>query len=581
MMERHQVRPPSPHAPGPRRALAALGVAGLGVVALALDAGLPAAPWAGPWLVLAQVLFPWLASNLTGDVAWLARPALGPPGRWRRRMGLAVEVGVVLAIMGWLAGFPQLAGVLAGLAAVAQAIGLTGVLARTMRHPNLLLPLSFAAIITVATLLLKLPAATPDDQPIGWIDALFTATSATCVTGLAVRDTAAGFTLFGQFVIAGAIQLGGLGFMIFGSTLALLFGVRPSYKEHLTLSAALDEYPAHRIMRFAWFIVGTTLAIEAIGAVLLYLLWPGALTDGPGGRAWQAVFHSVSAFCNAGFDITGDSLIPMRTGAAPFLVIAPLIVVGGLGFLVLEDVTGYLRRRLRPREGRPKPRLATHSKIVLATTACLLGVGFVTIFIAQSVAGGGPSDGAMADAAFMSVTARTAGFTVMPMEELSPGSRFSLMVLMAIGGSPGSTAGGIKTAVFAVLILAVVATVRGREDVEAFGRALPDTLVRKAATVAAGLLGVVVLATLVLDLSENIPFEPLLFEVVSAASTTGLSLGATGELSPFGRVVITLTMFFGRLGALSLLGALVQGVGVGGARALTRSHLPRDTVSLG
>ncbi|MFI4916037.1 MAG: TrkH family potassium uptake protein [Phycisphaerales bacterium JB060] len=580
-MERLHTKPLSPNTVGPRRALAALGVAILGVTALALDAGLPAAPWASPWLKIAQIVLPWFASNIMGGIAWLAPPRLGRTGRWRRPMGLAVELGAVLALFAWPLGYPQAAGALAAFVVIAQAIGLTGLLARTMRHPNLLLPASFAAIIIAATLLLKLPAATPYDQPIGWIDALFTATSATCVTGLAVRDTAGGFTLFGQVVIAGAIQLGGLGFMIFGSTLALLFGVRPSYKEHLTLSAALDEYPAHRIMRFAWFIVGTTLAIEAIGAVLLYLLWPGALTDGPGGRAWQAVFHSVSAFCNAGFDITGDSLIPMRTGLAPFLVIAPLIVVGGLGFLVLEDVTNYLRRRIRRKPGRATPRLATHSKLVLATTACLLGVGFVTIFIAQSVASGGPSDGAITDAAFMSVTARTAGFTVMPMEELSPGSRFSLMVLMAIGGSPGSTAGGIKTAVFAVLILAVLATVRGREDVEVFGRALPDTLVRKAATVAAGLVGVVTLATLMLDLSEDIPFEPLLFEVVSAASTTGLSLGATAELSPFGRVVITLTMFFGRLGALSLLGALIQGVGVGGERALTRSHLPRDTVSLG
>jgi trk system potassium uptake protein TrkH len=254
--------------------------------------------------------------------------------------------------------------------------------------------------------------------------------------------------------------------------------------------------------------------------------------------------------------------------------------VGGLGFLVLEDVTNYLRRRVRRKPGRA-PRLTTHSKIVLATTGLLLLIGFAVLFVAQSRTGGGPSVSIVGDAAFMSVSARTAGFTVMPMEELSPGSRFSLMVLMAIGGSPGSTAGGIKTAVFAVLVLAVFATVRGREDVEAFGRALPDQLVRKAATVAAGLVGVVVLATLALDLSEDIAFEPLLFEVVSAASTTGLSLGATTDLSPFGRVVITLTMFFGRLGALSLLGALIQGVGVGGERALSRSHLPRDTVSLG
>lgn len=553
----------------------------LGAAALAVDAGVPDAPLARSWLVAAQIALPWLAAIAAGDVRLLALPGFGPTRRYRRAKGLAIESGVALATLGWAIGLPAIAGGLAVAVCIAYAISLTGVLSRTLRHPNLLLPASFAAIILVCTLLLKLPAATPADEPIGWIDALFTATSATCVTGLAVRDTASGFTLFGQAVIAGAIQLGGLGFMIFGSTLALLFGVRPSYQENLTLSAALDEYPAHRIMRFAWFIVLVTLVIEALGAVLLYLLWPESLSDGPGGRAWQAVFHSVSAFCNAGFDITGNSLIPMRTGAAPFLVIVPLIVTGGIGFLVLEDVTAYIRRRLRPRPGRPKPRLSTHSKIVLATTTCLLIAGFGVLFLAQSRMTGGATASVAADAAFMSVTARTAGFTVMPMEELSPGSRFMLMILMAIGGSPGSTAGGIKTAVFAVLVIAVYATVRGRDDVEAFGRTLPDALVKRAAMVAAGLLGVVTITTLVLDLTEDIAFEPLLFEVVSAASTTGLSLGATDDLSPFGRVVMTFTMFFGRIGALALLGVLVQGVGGGSERALTRTQLPRDTVSLG
>ncbi len=580
-MERQHVRFQTTDTPAPRRALLAWGLALLGAAALALDIGLPAAPWATPWLVAAQIILPWASSVVMGDLVWNARPRLGSAGRWRGIMGLAIEIGVIIAAGLWALGVPHGAGLLALFASVGLAIGLSGVLARTLKHPSLLLPLSFLALITFSTLLLKLPAATPHDQPIGWVDALFTSTSAVCVTGLAVRDTAAGFTLFGQAIIAGAIQLGGLGFMIFGSTLALLFGVRPSYKEHLTLSAALDDYPAHRIMRFAWFIVITTLIIEAIGAALLYLFWPQSLTDGPGGRVWQAVFHSVSAFCNAGFDITGGSLIPMRHGLAPFLVIAPLIIIGGLGFLVLEDVSEYVLKRLRPSKDRPPPRLTTHSKLVLMTTACLLSAGFVAMFVAQSTAAGGPSPGAMGDAAFMSVTARTAGFTTMPMDELSPGSRFTLMVLMAVGGSPGSTAGGMKTAVFAVLVLSVMATVRGRAEVETFGRTIPDALVRKAATVAAGLLGVVVLATLTLDLTESIAFEPLLFEVVSAATTTGLSLGATSELTPFGRVVITLTMFFGRLGALSLLGALIQGAGAGGERALARSHLPRDTVSLG
>ncbi|MFI4881132.1 MAG: TrkH family potassium uptake protein [Phycisphaerales bacterium JB064] len=580
-MERHHFTPFNTTTPGIGRALLAWLVSLLGPAALAIDAGFQTPPTVSPWLIVLQLIAPWCSVVITADLAWNRPPRLGAAGRWRRPVGMVVEIAVAVAASLWLLGVPQAPGLLAVLVSVFMAVGFSGLLARVMKHPSLLLPLSFVALITFSTLLLKLPAATPEGEPIGWIDALFTSTSAVCVTGLAVRSTAEGFTPFGQAVILGAIQLGGLGFMIFGSTLALLFGVRPSYKESLTLSAALDEYPAHRILRFAWFIVGTTLAIEAAGAVVLYFLWPEPLTHGPGGRVWQAVFHSVSAFCNAGFDITGDSLVPVRYGLAPYLGIAPLIILGGLGFLVLEDATQYIRRRLRPKKDRPPPRLSTHTRVVLATTATLLTLGFVAVFVAQSAAAGGPTPGIIADATFMSVTSRTAGFNALPMDELSPGSRFTTLVLMAIGGSPGSTAGGIKTVAVAVLVLAVIATVRGRQDVEAFGRRLPDALVRKAATVAAGFFGVVVLATLTLDLTERIAFEPLLFEVVSAATTTGLSLGATGELSPVGRLVIVATMFLGRLGALSLLGALIQGAGVAGEHAITRSHLPRDTVSLG
>ncbi|MBZ0173187.1 MAG: hypothetical protein K8E66_12455, partial [Phycisphaerales bacterium] len=391
--------------------------------------------------------------------------------------------------------------------------------------------------------------------------------------GLAVRDTGTEFTPFGQAVVLGSIQIGGLGVMIFGSTLALLFGARMSFREHVTLSMALDEYPAHRIARFAWFIVLTTFILESIGAMILYLAWPDDQLAN-GSRLWYSVFHSVSAFCNAGFDVTSESMIGVRTHPSAYLGIVPMIMLGGIGFLVLEDLDRHVRSRLRGR--RDRIRLTTHSRVILATTAGLLFGGFAIIFIAQTSAAGTVSGQAVLDAAFMSTTARTAGFTTVPMEDLSSGSRFTLMALMAIGGSPGSTAGGMKTAVFAVLVLAIISTIRGRSEVEVFGRALPDALVKKAATMAAGLFSVVTLAMLTLDLTETIPFEPLFFEVISAATTTGLSLGATGELSQAGRVVITVTMFLGRVGALALLAALIGGMGGEG-----RYRLPRDTISLG
>jgi trk system potassium uptake protein TrkH len=365
--------------------------------------------------------------------------------------------------------------------------------------------------------------------------------------------------------------------MIFGSTLALLFGARLSFRENLTLSSALNEYPAHRISRFVGFIVLTTLAIEAAGAVVMYALWPAeGLT--PSARMGMAVFHSVSAFCNAGFDLTGQSLVGMRGTALPYLGAMPLIVLGGLGFLVMDDLWRRRGRFGGDRAAGPS-RLSIHSRIVLVTTATLLLSGAILIFIAQLKVPGVPTGQRLLDAAFLSVTARTAGFNSVPMEELAPGSRFVLMVLMLIGGSPGSTAGGIKTTVLAMLVLSVWATLRGRDEVEVFGRALPDALAKKAATLGFGMITVVATATLILDLTEQIPFEPLIFEVISAASTTGLSLGVTDDLTPAGRVVLSVTMFLGRVGPLAFLGALI--VQRGGADKGGAYRYPRDTISLG
>jgi trk system potassium uptake protein TrkH len=568
--EQHTFRAIRHHAPRMRRVVTATTLAAMGAVLVAVEHGFRG-PFEPTWLPgVVEVILVWGALALWGDVAWQRRPGRE---RWRRGIGAVAEGLIAAALIAELAGLAWITELLTVTLALMMVIRLNGLLARSLRNPLLLFPGSFLVLIAISTLLLKLPAATPPDSPIGWVDALFTATSSVCVTGLAVRDTATQFTFFGQAVVLGSIQLGGLGVMIFGSTLALLFGVRLSFKEHVTLSRALDEYPAHRILSFAWFIVLTTFALEAIGAGILYVTWPVAQIE-HGSRLWCCVFHSVSAFCNAGFDITGQSMIGMRTHAATYLGVVPMIILGGLGFIVLEEVTRQVAERLRG--VRDRVSLSTHSRVILVTTAALLVGGTVLITIAQWGAGGQLRGQTVLDALFMSTTARTAGFTSVPMDELSEGSRFTLMVLMSIGGSPGSTAGGMKTAVFAMLVLAIVTTVRGRDEVEVCGRALPEVLVRKAATVAAGLLGVIALATLVLDLTEHIAFEPLLFEVISAATTTGLSLGATDDLTPLGRVVIVATMFMGRVGALSLLAALVGAPGRAG-----RYRLPRDTISLG
>lgn len=551
--------------------------------------------WLMPTL---QIVAAWASLVMAGEV----RPRSFARDRWRSAPGRVAEIGVLGAAALDALGLVYTIEVAAVVVAVSLAFRLNGQLARTIPNPSVLFPASFAILIVVSTVLLKLPASTPPSRPINWVDAFFTATSAVCVTGLAVRDTGTGFTPFGQTVIGASIQLGGLGMMIFGSTLALLFGARLSHRENLTLSSALNEYPAHRIARFVGFIVLTTLVIELAGAVANFVMWPGGSEMPFARRAGMAVFHSVSSFCNAGFDLTGASLGPMRSGPLPYLSAMPLIVLGGLGFLVLDDLRSWVVapwikpgtgiagaatsdsgvvaagkvRGMEPRRGRRRPRLATHSRLVLVATAVLLVTGAVVIFLAQLKTPGVGFGQRLLDAAFMSTTARTAGFSTMPMGELQPGSRFMIMILMTIGGSPGSTAGGIKTVVIAVLALGVFSTIRGRDEVEVFGRSLPDALVKKAAAVAFAFISLVAVVTLILDLTERIEFEPLFFEVISAASTTGLSLGVTDRMSPVGRCVLAATMFAGRVGLLALLASLI----VGGGRAGSY-RFPRDSVSLG
>jgi trk/ktr system potassium uptake protein len=474
-------------------------------------------------------------------------------------------------------------------------------LSRVLARPGLLLPMSFLLLIAIGTPLLMTPRATLHafdeslnafvavGEPLSFSEALFTATSAVCVTGLVVRDTAQTFSPFGQTVIGILIQLGGLGIIIFGSMLASLLGQSLSMKENVSLKEMLSDMPMHRMRGFVRFIVLTTLGIELLGALAMYPMWldppSGALTGMQ--RMGMSLFHSVSAFCNAGFDITGYSLVPYRYSLLTHGVMVPLILIGGLGFPAIENLFNVARARLtkrfryRPvRPGNPidltAGRLSLHTKLVLTVTAALYLWGVVTIgagqlmpYFHESMQQGvtahadrpGPltlskAGGLLADASFMSVTSRTAGFNAMPMDDLQPAGRFGVMTLMMVGGSPGSTAGGFKTTVIALLALSVVATVRQRPRAEAFGRTIADALVRKAATIGLCYLLLVTASTMLLCLSEPFTFQALAFEAVSASTTTGLSLGITGDLTGSGRAVIIATMFLGRVGPLALLGAM-------------------------
>ncbi|QQE12428.1 hypothetical protein JD969_02845 [Planctomycetota bacterium] len=493
-------------------------------------------------------------------------------------------LGIILHLAGNANGWPILEFTTITLTAT-ELWRLNSALARKLKRPALLLPLSFFALITIGTPLLKLPSATTES--ISWLDALFTMTSAVCVTGLAVKNTAIDFTPFGQTIIVIFIQLGGLGIIIFASMFALMLGRSLSLKENVSLSQMLSDQPMHKITSFVRFIVITTIAFETIGAFLLLPMW-GPSPDSFGEpltflqRLGMSYFHSISAFCNAGFDITGDSFFYYRFNPGIFLVIIPLIILGGLGFPVLGNLYAMARYRYRDRKNNPTRftnlppvdltprRLSLHSKIVLTTTVSLLVIGALAITISEVVPYLSMTPKAvdepfsmmrlgriLADASFMSVSSRTAGFYSVPTETLHTPSQLTLIALMIVGGSPGSTAGGVKTTIIALLFLSIIANMRQRPDVEAYKRTIAKTAIQKAGTIFFCYMGLIITATYLLTLTEPFPFIDILFEVVSAATTTGLSLGITQELSPFAKIVIIAVMFLGRVGPLALLTALV------------------------
>ena len=462
--------------------------------------------------------------------------------------------------------------------------------------PSWLLIGSFLVLCLAGSGLLMLPAAVPEGhQPVLYYDdALLTAVSATCVTGLVVRDTGKDFTFFGQAVILGLIQIGGLGIMLFGTVLALVVGRGLTVRSSTALGEMIGTQSIGQLGRIAMFVIAMTLLAEAIGAALLYPMFAaaqGSHIPAPGEALWQATFHSVSAFCNAGFSLYGDNMMagvselwqaPLRQRWQMLGVIAPLILLGGLGFPVVEDCAGYVWRtvkRLLGRNNQPRPRLSLHSKLVLSTSAVLLVLGTAGLMLLGTEAdppklarnpNAGPGSAVTEDparfanmpfgerlreSAFQSVSARTAGFNTIDMDkDLTDAARLWLCGLMVVGGSPASTAGGMKTVTFALLLLAAWTMTRQRKEVEAYKRTLSALLLRRAATVA--LLYMMLVGAVTLLLCVAMPrwdFMKLLFEACSACGTVGLSTGVTGELGLMGKLAVVFGMFAGRVGPLTLL----------------------------
>lgn len=422
---------------------------------------------------------------------------------------------------------------------------------------------SFALLVGLGTLGLRLLPGLYVGERLGWLDSLFTAASAVCVTGLIVVDTATYFTTAGQAFVLLLVQLGGLGVIVFATVIIAALGRRLSLRHEALVANTAEVVPHVDYQHLVRNVILFTLAFEAIGALALYALWVPDL--GWGGAAWPAFFHSISAFCNAGFSVYSDSLVGYQEAPATLAVVMALIVVGGIGFLTLEELVLLVRSR---RAGR-RLRLSLHSRLVLATTAVLLAAGWAlfTLFEWAVTFGEMPPWARVLNGLFMSVTARTAGFNTVDYGAATDATNFLTVLLMFVGGSPGSTAGGAKTTTVAIIALLAWSRMRGSTATSLWGRTIPEETVQRA-------VGLFVVATFVTtvavfvftateipaDLQARVPrgFLKYLFEAFSAFNTVGLSMGVTADLSPAGRVTTVLLMFLGRVGPLAFAAALAR-----------------------
>lgn len=428
--------------------------------------------------------------------------------------------------------------------------------------PTQALILGFATLIFIGAILLNLPIASQNGQSIGFIDALFTASSAVCVTGLVVVNTLNQWTVFGKVIIVILIQIGGLGFMTLTAILFILIGKKIGLRERLLIQESLNQSSIAGLVRLTKRIFWSTMLVEGIGAVILSFTFV-PMYGLKKGIAY-GVFHSISAFCNAGFDLIGDSsLAPFVVHPLINIVVMFLIVFGGLGFGVWFDMIEAVKKVYRER-GRTNRNwfghLALHTKLVLSITGILLLVGFVFIFILEGNNPATMKDMNFAEkilsSMFQSVTLRTAGFFTVDFTNMTQGSQFISILLMFIGGSPAGTAGGIKTVTVGILILQVITNIRGKQEIVVFDRHIQDQIVKRALSVIMIGLLVVMLVTLGLSVTENADFMKLAFEAVSAFGTVGLSLNYTSSLSVWGRLIIAVTMFIGRLGPVTIAFAL-------------------------
>ncbi len=426
---------------------------------------------------------------------------------------------------------------------------------RNHLSPPQILFLGFLSFILGGALLLMLPMSTT--KSISFVDAVFTSTSAVCVTGLVVLDTPVDLTFFGQVIIMLLIQLGGLGYMTSATIISLMIGKRIGLGERLIMKEALNVLSMEGVVKFTKAVLATVLIFEMSGTLLLTIRFA---FEYPLDRAFfLGLFHSVSAFNNAGFSLFSDNLVRYRGDIVINLVITTLIICGGIGFIVISDVFMFAQKKVK--------RLSMHTKLVLSTTGILLVVGTVLVFLFEfdnpKTLANAPFLEQLLASYFASVTPRTAGFNTIDYSLFGFETLFLTIILMFIGASPGSTGGGIKTTTFAIILASLWAMLRGLTDTVMFKRRISHETTAKALLMVSLAAVLVIVATFLIMRTQGTPFLPAIFEVTSAFGTVGLSVGDGGVRSlsalytPFGKYLISLVMFAGRLGPLTLAVAII------------------------
>lgn len=414
-----------------------------------------------------------------------------------------------------------------------------------------ILALGFLLLILVGATLLSLPISSKNGEYTNFLDAMFTSTSAVCVTGLITLNTSTHWSIFGQTVIMTLIEIGGLGFMSFAVLISLILGKKITLRERLVMQEAMNTYSIQGLVKMVKYVLAFTVSVEFFGALLLSTQFVPEYGASKG--AFYSIFHSISAFCNAGFDLFGTSLVNFSDNSVVILVISTLIIIGGLGFTVLLEIYEF--------KGMKK--LSLHSKLVLIATGILIFGGAILMLLFEyknpDTIGAMNIKDKLLNSFFASVSPRTAGFNSVSTSDMTLASKFLTIILMLIGGSPGSTAGGLKTVTCSILVLTVISVIKGREDTEVFGRRFTKEIVYKAFTIVFIGLSLVIGVTMILSYTEvGASFIDLLYESASALGTVGLTLGLTPELSSIGKILIMIMMYLGRVGPLTVMLALTR-----------------------